>query len=79
MWLLHGMVKGKVFIVDLRERTARDIWKGPEQRNSGLYLASRLDLAIGEAGAEQRRGGRGEDSEGRQGSRAGTAGYRENE
>jgi hypothetical protein len=26
------MVRGKVSIVDIRARTARDIWKNPEQR-----------------------------------------------
>lgn len=26
------MVKGKVFVIDVRERTGRDIWKGPEWR-----------------------------------------------
>lgn len=28
----HGMVKEKVFIVDIRERTPRGIWKSPDQR-----------------------------------------------
>jgi hypothetical protein len=27
---LLGMVEEKEFIVDLRERVARDIWKGPD-------------------------------------------------
>jgi hypothetical protein len=26
------VVEGKVFIVDIREKTARSIWKSPEQR-----------------------------------------------
>ena len=31
-WLLQGMVEGKVFLVDIRESTTRDIWKHTEQR-----------------------------------------------
>jgi hypothetical protein len=30
------MVKGKVFVVDVRERTDRDIWKGPEHREKAV-------------------------------------------
>lgn len=37
----------KDFIVDTRERTARGIWKGPEQRGgrSRQKMAIRLDMA----------------------------------
>jgi hypothetical protein len=28
----HGTVKGVIFIVDMRERAARGIWKSPEQK-----------------------------------------------
>lgn len=31
-WVLHGTVKGKGFVVDVREKTHRGIWKGPEHR-----------------------------------------------
>lgn len=31
-WMLYGMVKGKVCVVDVRERTDRGVWKGPEHR-----------------------------------------------
>lgn len=30
--LLHGLFKGKVFIVDINDRMTSDIWKGPEQK-----------------------------------------------
>ena len=30
-WALQGMVHRKVFIIDVRERTARGIWKSSEQ------------------------------------------------
>lgn len=29
---LHGMFKGKVFILDMRDRTVRGFWKSPEKR-----------------------------------------------
>lgn len=39
----------KVFIVDLRESTARSIWKSPEQREevvNYIHSAGRLNLAL---------------------------------
>lgn len=30
--MLHGMAKRKDFIVDVREKTARGIWKRPKQK-----------------------------------------------
>lgn len=42
------MVKGKVFIIDNRERTARGLWKSPEQRErSRLSTAYKLWLGQG--------------------------------
>lgn len=35
---LLGTVEEKVFIVDVRENTARDSWKSPEQREKGVDL-----------------------------------------
>lgn len=35
------MVTREVFIVDIRERTARGIWKGPEKREKVLNVASK--------------------------------------
>ena len=37
--LLHGMDKRKDFMVIMREKTARGIWKSPEQREKLAYLA----------------------------------------
>lgn len=31
-WLFLGLVEEKVFIVRMRERISRGIWKSPEQR-----------------------------------------------
>lgn len=30
---LGGVTEGKVFIIHVRERAAKDIWKSPEQRD----------------------------------------------
>jgi hypothetical protein len=32
-----GMVEGKAFIVDVRERTARGIWESPEQGENMVH------------------------------------------
>jgi hypothetical protein len=50
------MVKGKVFIVDMRENSYRHL-KSPEQREGGLNTASRLDMAraIWDKGENNRR------------------------
>lgn len=39
------MVKGKVFVVDVKERRARDIWKNQsrERESNRLSMASKLD------------------------------------
>lgn len=50
--VIQGMVEGKVFIVDMRERTTRGTWKSPEQRESSkVNMVRRLDLAM--RGAER--------------------------
>lgn len=41
------LVRGKGFIVDRRESSARDIWMSPEQRESSrLNMACRLTQAL---------------------------------
>lgn len=30
-WLFQGMIERNVFIVDMRKRTARGIWKSPKR------------------------------------------------
>ena len=37
------MVERKVFIVDMREGTARGIWKSPEQEEKAVHLALPTD------------------------------------
>ena len=55
------MVKGKDFIVNMRQRTARGIWKSPEQRETVVDWLWSTDwtVAMREAGTGQSRGRRG--------------------
>lgn len=39
------MMEEKVCIVDIRESTARGVWKSPSRESSGLNIASKVDLA----------------------------------
>lgn len=48
----------------MKERTARGIWKQPEQRENKLYMASRLDLGMTEARTKQGVSERGREGEG---------------
>lgn len=47
-----------VFVVDMRENTARDIWRSPEQGEEAVNMASRLDQAMRRARKEEREKGR---------------------
>lgn len=41
--LLHGLVKGKAFILDNSDRRTRDTWKDPEQKEKeadSIWLAA---------------------------------------
>ena len=37
--MFHDMVEGTVFIVNMKDRTARGIWKSPEQGEKGVDMA----------------------------------------
>lgn len=57
-----------VFVVDMRENTARDIWRRPKQGEKAVNMASRLDQAMrcARKGGGQEGGGRREDGKGAQ-------------
>lgn len=61
-WSLHGLVKGKVFIVDSRERTTRGTWKNQGRKRKKLTEHGQQG-AVREARAEREEGGRDEDRE----------------